>query len=204
MEGSNPIETEPKAKASGRSIASMVLGIASLIIIPIVGFITGSLGVIFGGLELKAIKKGRSSSKGKGFAITGLITGIVGLVVQLMMIAIPNYIHLSERGVKDNEVKSVAHTVQLAVEDYRTSPGKAGIKPTSVSEIDSFLTAYDRDKQNPFAQNQTYSSSGGGLVDGYPTQPGQVGYVFKDQRVPYRIIALGKYGKPTLTLEEGH
>ena len=204
MEGSNSTEKGPKAKASGRAIASLVLGIASLIIIPIVGFITGALGVIFGGLELKAIKKGRSSSKGKGFAITGLITGIVGLVVQFMIIAVPNYLNLSKRGVSDNTVKSVAHAVQLAVEDYRTSPGHEGIKPTSVSEIDSFLTTSFGDRRNPFKENQTYSPSGGGLVDGYPTQPGQVGYVFTDQRVPYRIIALGKYGKPVLTLEEGH
>ena len=203
MEDSSSMEKGPKAKASGCAIASLVFGIASLIIIPIVGFITGSLGVIFGGLELKAIKKGRSSSKGKGFALTGLITGIVGLVVQLMMIAIPNYMHLSERGVKDNEVKNVAHTLQLAVEDYRTSLGHEGIKPTSVSEIDSFLTTSFGDRRNPFKENQTYSSSGGGLVDGYPTQPGQVGYVFTDQRVPYKIIALGKDGEPILTLEEG-
>jgi len=202
MEASDSMEKEPKAKASGRSIASTILGIAS--IVPCIGFITCLLAMIFGGLEMKAIKEGRSSPKGRGFAMTGLIIGIVGLFIQFLYIAIPNYIHFGEQGVKESAVKSVAHEVQLAVEDYISSPGHEGMKPTSVSEIDSFLTTNFGDRRNPFKENQTYSSSGGGLVDGYPTQPGQVGYVFTDQRVPYRIIALGKYGKPVLTLEEGH
>jgi len=202
MEGSNPLEKEPKAKASGRSIASTILGIAS--IVPCIGFITCLLAMIFGGLEMKAIKEGRSSPKGRGFALAGLITGIVGLVVQFMIIAVPNYLNLSKRGVSDNEVKYVAHALQLAVEDYKVRSGEAETKPASVSEIVSFLPASDREKRNPFTKNQTYSPSGGGLVDGYPAQPGQVGYVFTDQREPYKIIALGKDGKPILTLEEGH
>jgi type II secretory pathway pseudopilin PulG len=208
MEGSNTIEREPKTKASGRSIASMVLGIISLII-PCAGFITGLLGVIFGGLEMKAIKEGRTSSKGKGFALTGLITGIAGVAFQfvyilmLTAIAIPNFIRMQDRA-KESDVKSVAHTVQLAIEDYKTTPGKEGIKPTSVSEIDSFLPTNVRDKQNPFNSSQKYSSSGGGLVDGYPTQSGQVGYVFTGQREPYKVIAFGKDQEPILTLEEGY
>jgi len=202
MEGSNSTEKGPKAKASGRAIASLVLGIAS-VIVPCIGFIACFLAMILGGLELKAIKGGRSSPKGRGLALAGLIISIVGLVVQFMIVAVPNYLNLSKRGVSDNEVKYAAHALQLAVEDYKVRSVNAETKPASVSEIDSFLPAGDRDKRNPFAKNQTYSSSGGGLVDGYPTQPGQVGYVFRDQREPYRIIALGKDGKPVLTLEEG-
>jgi len=195
------METEQKAKASGRSIASMVLSIAS--VVPCIGLLTCLLGLILGGLEMKAIKEGRSSPKGRGFALAGLIIGIVGLFIQFLYIAIPNYVHFGERGVKESIVKSVAHDLQLAVEDYKVQPGNAGLKPALVSEIDSFLPTQYRNKRNPLTKKQTYSLSGGGLVDGYPTQPGQVGYVFTDQRVPYKIIALGKDGEPILTLEEG-
>lgn len=77
-----PIVESSIEKASGRSIASLVLGILSLVLscVPGLDLILGTLAVIFGGLELKAIGSKLSSDKGKGFAITGLVTGILGSI----------------------------------------------------------------------------------------------------------------------------
>lgn len=69
-------QVEPK-KGAGLAIASMVLGIVSLVIsccIPYVTFIASLLAVIFGGVSLSK-KMG-----GKGMAIAGLVCGIIGLV----------------------------------------------------------------------------------------------------------------------------
>ena len=82
-EGTTVNVNVPKDTASGLATAAMVIGIIGLILafIPIVGFISWilcPLAVVFGGTALfGAIQK----EKPKGAAITGLITGIVGLLI---------------------------------------------------------------------------------------------------------------------------
>lgn len=72
--GDAPIARKmPRQEKKGLSIASMVLGICS-IVLWFIGFVPAVLAVIFGGIGLKR-------GVGKGFAIAGLVTGIVGLVV---------------------------------------------------------------------------------------------------------------------------
>ena len=76
-----------KAGISGRSIASMVVGICSLpLLIPIplpgmipgLGFILGIVAIILAAIELKAIAKGKIDPKSRGFAVAGMATGIMG------------------------------------------------------------------------------------------------------------------------------
>jgi hypothetical protein len=75
-------------KASGMAIAALVLGILGL---PCCcGCLTGVPALIVGFIENGKINRGESSSKGKGFAITGIILGLIsllGLCVETIWIA---------------------------------------------------------------------------------------------------------------------
>lgn len=77
-----PSQNEPKRHPngdlpSGFAITSMILGILSLVLCT--NLITGVPAVIFGGLALSRANKGLAG--GKGMAITGLATGIIGCVI---------------------------------------------------------------------------------------------------------------------------
>jgi len=81
---SSPVHSDPTASYNGLSIASMVLGIVSLLIWPL-AIITGILGVIFGAVSLKNCQP-RGPQRGRGFAITGLVTSIIALAFWLLMV----------------------------------------------------------------------------------------------------------------------
>ena len=61
--------------ASGRAIATLILGILSLLC---TGFLTGIPAIILGNMELKDIKAGKSSKQSEGIARVGFILGIIG------------------------------------------------------------------------------------------------------------------------------
>lgn len=62
-------------RTNGKSVASMVLGIISLVI-PFVGIITGPLAVILAVIGKKEIQ--RTGESGNGLGIAGLVMGIIG------------------------------------------------------------------------------------------------------------------------------
>jgi uncharacterized Tic20 family protein len=62
---------------NGKAVASMVTGIASLVI-PFIGIITGPLAIVFATRARSEVQ--RTRQKGDGLAITGLVTGIIGCV----------------------------------------------------------------------------------------------------------------------------
>lgn len=68
-------------KANGLSIASMVLSIVSVFLFRTVCSI---LGIVFGAISYKKIKK--TGQKGKGFAITGIVVGCVVLGIELIVL----------------------------------------------------------------------------------------------------------------------
>ncbi|MGG2087405.1 DUF4190 domain-containing protein [Priestia aryabhattai] len=77
------METNTKPQVNTNSIVSLTLGILS-IFIPIIGFITGIIGII---LYKKASNQIAATNQGgKGLAIAGLICSIVGLISQLLFI----------------------------------------------------------------------------------------------------------------------
>lgn len=82
-----PVETMPQAPmhpgASGRAVASLVLGIMSLICM---GFLTGIPAIILGSMELRAIKAGQAPLAGEGVAKVGYILGIVGTVMTCLAV----------------------------------------------------------------------------------------------------------------------
>jgi hypothetical protein len=74
--GYPPDGVMPAQRYVGMSIASMVLGIASIVMYPI-GLILGALGIIFWKTARDELSRDRTAS-GAGFATAGLVCGIVG------------------------------------------------------------------------------------------------------------------------------
>ena len=71
-------KTPPPPAAGGRAIATLILGILSLVCM---GFMTGIPAIILGSMELKAIKAGISPKSGEGVAKVGYVLGIIGTVL---------------------------------------------------------------------------------------------------------------------------
>ncbi len=87
---------EERTGISGRSIASMVVGICSVpLFIPIplpgtipgLGLVLGIVAIVLGSIELKAVAKGKVDPRSRGFAIAGLTCGIVGTVLGILIVA---------------------------------------------------------------------------------------------------------------------
>ena len=76
-----PLDTR---KTSGLAVASFVL---SLVGIFCVGFITGTLAVIFGGVAISKISK-NPGLKGNGLAVAGLVIGIVDIIGWVIWLAL--------------------------------------------------------------------------------------------------------------------
>ncbi|WP_249414094.1 DUF4190 domain-containing protein [Alteribacter keqinensis] len=86
-----------KEKVNGKAVASLVLGILSLII-PYVGLITGIIGIVLANLALKEIKV--SSEGGRGLAVGGLTCSIIATVLYgilvIMLIAALGWVAIFE------------------------------------------------------------------------------------------------------------
>ena len=78
MENQTENHVSEVKRSRGFSIASLVLGIVSLIVF---AFITGSLAIIFGILGIN--KEGKN-----GMAITGIVLGVIGILAAIVLIAI--------------------------------------------------------------------------------------------------------------------
>lgn len=82
---------------SGMAVASMVLGILSLVLsccVPIVPFVMAVLSVILGGVSLKGRRNG------KGMAVAGLVCSIISLIPAIFMLVTGAAI-LGEAGVQN-------------------------------------------------------------------------------------------------------
>lgn len=71
-----PYETNRQGPASGKAIAALVLGILSLVV-PYVGLILGIVGIVFAKKALYEIAT--QNLGGKGMAVAGLTTSIIGV-----------------------------------------------------------------------------------------------------------------------------
>jgi len=142
--------------------------------------------------------------KKRGFTLIELMVAVVVLAV-LVAIVTPNFIYGLKRA-RESEVKSVTHAVQMAVEDYKVTPGQEGLKPSNGSELAlvqaSYLPIVVQIKRNPFNQAESYGTSG--LVFGGPGGIGKVGYQYTSQVMAYTISCWGgDAGVTILTLVEG-
>lgn len=142
--------------------------------------------------------------KKNGFTLIELLIASVVLAV-LAAIAIPNYIRELKRA-RESEVKTVAHALQVAVEDYKTAPGWVGLKPALPSQLDyvknSYLPGIIQIKRNPFNGAETY---GGSAIEwSYaPGSIGRVSYNYINQTDPFTISCMGGDPVIILTLVEG-
>lgn len=132
--------------------------------------------------------------KREGFMLIELLMASLALSV-LAAVAIPNFTGLEIRA-KEAKVRSVAHALQMAVEDYKSSPGNEGTKPTSISQFLTFIPV-TIGRRNPFDPERHM------IVSGSPRNPGEVGYIFNGQTTPYMIVASGQNNVYILTLVEG-
>ena len=78
------LEEEIKTGSNGIGTAGFVLALFTFFFgwIPVLGWITWILGVIFSSIGISRAKK---TGKGKGLSIAGLIISLVGLVVLLLL-----------------------------------------------------------------------------------------------------------------------
>ncbi len=139
--------------------------------------------------------------KKSGFTLIELMMVSVVLAV-LTAIAIPNFSKMQTRAM-EAEVKSVAHSVQIAIEDYKTSLWQEGIKPTQISQFRTYLPTNVVSKVNPFTYGRLYGE--GEIVLLSPNADGRVGYT-PNGTLPYFIEAQGKSNPSQnfiLTLVEG-
>jgi hypothetical protein len=71
-------------KPSGLSIAALVTGICSLM--PLFG--TGIAAFICGIIDIARVKSGKSSVKGRGFDIAGIVLGSISIVLFIILLSI--------------------------------------------------------------------------------------------------------------------
>jgi hypothetical protein len=74
-------------RTSGMAITSMILGISGFSMFGVFG-ITWIIGLVFGIIALSRVGKSSGQLKGKGFAITGIITSAIGLALVLTIIGV--------------------------------------------------------------------------------------------------------------------
>ncbi|TMW72532.1 DUF4190 domain-containing protein [Alteribacter natronophilus] len=72
-----------KGKVNGKAVASLVLGIVSLIL-PYVGLVTGIVGIVLAKLAFKEISE--NSESGRGLAVGGLVCSIIATVLYAIMV----------------------------------------------------------------------------------------------------------------------
>ena len=82
-----PPAYNPEEKPGGLAIASMIIGICSVIICCFnLNLILGIVAVIMGFVERYNIKEGNSNQGGKNYALTGIITGFIGIGLWFLFI----------------------------------------------------------------------------------------------------------------------
>ncbi|MCP8994990.1 DUF4190 domain-containing protein [Rothia sp. P3C3.S176] len=87
-------------KAPGMALAAMILGIAAVLTgFLVFGALLGIAAIILGALSLKKVKE---TGAGKGFAITGIVTGAVAVLFSLCMLFV--YISVAQTAEKCLEV----------------------------------------------------------------------------------------------------
>ena len=114
------IPTGGQPQNSGLAITSMILGISTLLC-----GITAIPAVICGHIALGKIKRSQGSLSGGGFAIAGLITGYLGVIVFIAMLAgLATPMILRQRKLADQtEAISNARQISLALYEFETEYG---------------------------------------------------------------------------------
>lgn len=207
-----------KPKVSKLAITSIALGL-----IPIVGllgaifkihsfliilclnltFFSSLFGIVLGLVASGMIKRNKATRTGLNIARAGMGINLVFLCSLFVLFFIAKiYDFFAIRNLAwDSDVKSVAHSFQTTLEDYKGAHN--GERPASIRAVEYLIPVYVKSVKNPFNPQQTYTVSGSGLVDGVPTNIGQVGYIApRTISDPYIIIIYPKRENDSLRLVE--
>ncbi len=73
------MENGSNKESSSAGITALVCGIVSIVMcwVPLIGLVSAIIGIVFG-------SKGMKKVQGKGMAIAGLVTGIIGLILSVL------------------------------------------------------------------------------------------------------------------------
>lgn len=117
-----PVVTDPNAPTDAKAVASLILGILSLTIFPI---IAGIPAIILGHVSRSAIKKSLGRLKGEGMALAGLIMGYLSfaalpVILIIAAIAIPNLLRARISANESSAVRSI-RTINATALAYQAS-----------------------------------------------------------------------------------
>lgn len=106
----------------GLAITSMVFGILAIVLCPTIIF--GPLALILGVVALVKASRRPEEYGGKGFAITGMVTGGVAMLLLpiMMAIAIPNLLNAINRG-RQKRTMADMRTISTAWDAYQLDNG---------------------------------------------------------------------------------
>jgi hypothetical protein len=98
---------------NGLGVAALVLGILSLVfmfLFPPIGVVVGILAVVFGIIGLRRVRRGEATNRGQ--AMAGGITGGIGVVVSVALLAVVGAFIFSHRNQIDQYTRCLqnAHT----------------------------------------------------------------------------------------------
>lgn len=133
-----------KKKTIGLAIASLGLGL--FILVPLLGMLCGFIAIVFGIIALVQISKNKETLKGKGLAITGIVLGVIGIIV-VPIIFLTAAVTYTARAVANkrceaNESQAVAalRVISTAAESYAVAA--AGKYPETESDLINSSPAY--------------------------------------------------------------
>ena len=98
---------------NGLGVAAMVLGILSLvfmILFPPIGVVLGILALVFGIIGVRRVGRGEATNRGQ--AMAGWITGVIGLLISVALLAIVGSFIFTHRSQIDTYTQCLrnAHT----------------------------------------------------------------------------------------------
>src|SRR6267154_100250 len=120
-----PYQRYQPPKTDGGAVASMVLGIASIVLC--LSFLAGIPAIILGHISRSRIRKSMGRLQGEGMALTGLILGYVSLPFVLMFAAvlIPNLVR-ARISANESAAASTVRTINISQVTYSTTYSEQG------------------------------------------------------------------------------
>lgn len=133
-----PVGLRPRT--SGLALSSMILGLLSLpLIFVCIGFVTAILAIILGAVALGGMVKGPKHIKGKGFAITGIISAVAAMIIYGIFVA-----SMTEKNELKAEVPGQAALTLAEQKIYSDRDGISyGNSPAAIALAEKFSITLD-------------------------------------------------------------